>query len=92
MDMEGAIFPCPCHHKTMGNENTFIVLPCSQFWGWFTHTCANRVGSVVLPEEVQGQFSQVSQLMGFKVGFPTILTKGSALSPASGIDRGRFNP
>lgn len=24
------------------------ILPCSQFWDWLNHTCANRVASIVL--------------------------------------------
>lgn len=31
-----------------------VAFPCSLLQDWFTHTCANRVGAIVLPRQGEG--------------------------------------
>lgn len=46
----------------------------SQHLGWVTQTFTNRVGSIVLPSEVQDLLAQVLQMLGARESSPTLVT------------------
>lgn len=56
-------------------------LPCSQHLGWVTQTFTNRVGSIVLPGEVQDLLSQVLQMVGTRDRSPTLVASKPVFPP-----------
>ena len=69
------------------------ALPCSQAWGWLTHTCDYRVGFIVLPKLGTAPAFPNVAAVGVRDSSPALMTTDQLCHlPQALVDRGRGQP